>query len=76
MSPYKALFDKDPPSILPYVPGTAANDFVDVKLRGRDELLRILKENLQAAKSRMEHQANKMRRDLEFAVRNRVLLKL
>lgn len=63
MPPYKALYGKEPPSICL---GTTSNDLVDMELGNRDALLRDLKENLVAAKLRMEYHANKKRRELEF----------
>ncbi|GJZ40818.1 ty3-gypsy retrotransposon protein [Tanacetum coccineum] len=42
----------------------------------RDALLRQLKQNLLVAKQRMETQANRTRRDVEFNVGNKVLVKL
>ncbi|GJS57290.1 hypothetical protein Tco_0652074 [Tanacetum coccineum] len=52
------------------------SEAVDVLLVERDDLMRQLKENLLAAKNRMEVQANRKRRDVEFNVWDRVLVKL
>lgn len=49
---------------------------MDEILIERDELLRVLKENLAVTRARMEWQANKRRQDVEFAEGERVWLKL
>ncbi|GKD26288.1 ty3-gypsy retrotransposon protein [Tanacetum coccineum] len=76
MTPYQALYGKVPLSIIPYPPGSSKVAAVDDALIERDALLRLLKQNLLAAKNRMEVQANRRRRDVEFAVGDKVFVKL
>ncbi|GJY91450.1 hypothetical protein Tco_0506646 [Tanacetum coccineum] len=64
MSPYQALYGRLPLSLIPYPPGTCKVVVVDELLRERNEVTRQLKQNLVAAKLRMEKKANHKRRDL------------
>ncbi|GJZ81421.1 ty3-gypsy retrotransposon protein [Tanacetum coccineum] len=71
-----ALYGRLPLTVIPYPPGTSKVAAVDELLVERDELLRQLKENLLAAKHRMEIKANRKRREVEFKVGDMVLVKL
>lgn len=46
MTPFRALYGRDPPTILNYLEGNSHNTQVDRTLQDRDELLRVLKHNL------------------------------
>ncbi|GJX16811.1 ty3-gypsy retrotransposon protein [Tanacetum coccineum] len=59
-----------------YPPGSSKVAVVEDMLVERDELLRLLRENLLAAKNRMEEKANLKRRKVEFNVGDKVLIKL
>ena len=76
MTPYQALYGKVPLAIIPYPSGSSKVVAVDDLLSERDSLLRQLKQNLLVAKHRMEEKANHKRRDVEFNVGDRVLVKL
>ncbi|GKD13980.1 ty3-gypsy retrotransposon protein [Tanacetum coccineum] len=76
MTPYQALYGKVPLAIIPHLPGSSKVATVDDALIERDALLRLLRQNLLAAKNRMEEKANRMRRYVEFAVGDKVLVKL
>ena len=76
MMPYQALYGKLPLAIIPYPSGSAKFAAVDDVLTERDALLRQLRQNLLAAKNRMEEKANRKRRDVEFNVGDKVLVKL
>ena len=76
MTPYQALYGRLPLSIIPYPPGSSKLASVDELLIERDELLRQLRQNLLAAKNRMEAKANLKRREVEFHVGDKVLVKL
>ncbi|GJS16374.1 ty3-gypsy retrotransposon protein [Tanacetum coccineum] len=69
MTPYQALYGT-------YPPGSSKVAVVEDMLVERDELLRLLRENLLAAKNRMEKKANLKRRKVEFNVGDKVLIKL
>ncbi|KAE8655617.1 hypothetical protein F3Y22_tig00117021pilonHSYRG00031 [Hibiscus syriacus] len=46
MTPFRALYGRDPPTILNYLEGSSCNAQVDHDLQERDALLRVLKSNL------------------------------
>jgi hypothetical protein len=60
--------------ILAYVPRTTTNAAVDQQLKGREQILNILKENLQELQNRMKMQADKHRTENKFEVDNWVYL--
>ncbi|GMI82095.1 hypothetical protein HRI_001879000 [Hibiscus trionum] len=64
MTPFRALYGRDPPTILTYLEGSSRNTQLAQQLLERDELLRVLKTNLQRAQQRMKLQADKHRREL------------
>ncbi|GJW86965.1 ty3-gypsy retrotransposon protein [Tanacetum coccineum] len=76
MSPYQAVYRRVPPSIIPYTVRSSRIAAVEELLVECDALLRQLKHNLIVAKHRMEMQANRRCRDVEFNVGDRVLVKL
>ncbi|GKA95095.1 ty3-gypsy retrotransposon protein, partial [Tanacetum coccineum] len=76
MTPYQALYGKVPLAIIPYPPGSLKVAVVDDILIERDRLLRQLRQNLLAAKSRIEEKANLKHQDVEFNVEDQVLVKL
>ncbi|GJV60973.1 ATP-dependent DNA helicase PIF1-like protein [Tanacetum coccineum] len=76
MTPFQALYGRVPPSIVPYPPGSSKVAAIDELLVERNVLLRQLKENLFDARNRMEMQANRSRREVEFNVGDKVLVKL
>lgn len=76
MTHFQALYGHLPPLIPTYTNNTTAVHEVDLALQTRDELLQQLKHNLQLSINRMKQYADNHRRDLEFAVRDQVLLKL
>ncbi|GKC30489.1 ty3-gypsy retrotransposon protein [Tanacetum coccineum] len=76
MSPFQALYGRLPLSVIPYPPGSSKVAAVDKLLVERDKCLRQLKENLLAAKNRMETKANRGRREVEFNIGDKVLVKL
>nr|GEV67525.1 hypothetical protein [Tanacetum cinerariifolium] len=65
-----------PLAIIPYLPRSSKVTAVDDALVERDALLRLLRQNLLAAKNRMKEKANRKRRDVEFAMGDQVLVKL
>ncbi|KAL4297251.1 hypothetical protein GQ457_12G025690 [Hibiscus cannabinus] len=68
MTPFRALYGRDPPTLVSYVDGGSLNPQVDTALRDRDEILRELKHNLFQAQLRMKNQADKRRREVELTV--------
>ncbi|GJZ87134.1 hypothetical protein Tco_0658744 [Tanacetum coccineum] len=76
MSPYQALYGRLPLSLIPYPPGASKVAGVDELLMEQNRVTRQLKQNLLAAKLRMEEKANRKRRDVEFKVGDKVFVKL
>ncbi|KAL4324042.1 hypothetical protein GQ457_11G007640 [Hibiscus cannabinus] len=76
MTPFKALYGRDPPAMIDYLDQGSKNDQVHHDLQDRDELLRVLKLNLRKAQVRMKNHADKHRRELEFEVGSWVFVKL
>ncbi|KAL4352593.1 hypothetical protein GQ457_06G013560 [Hibiscus cannabinus] len=66
MTPFKALYGRDPPTIVDYLEGASRNEQVNQELRDRDKLLRELKQNLTRARMQMKNQADKHRRKKEL----------
>ena len=76
MTPFQALYGRLPPSIPKYYNGSSPVDELDHKLKGRDEVLNQLKQNLSAAVNRMKQVADRKRRDVTFNEGDYVFLKL
>ncbi|GKD09026.1 ty3-gypsy retrotransposon protein, partial [Tanacetum coccineum] len=62
------VVNRVPMAVVPYPPGTSKVAAVDDALCERDALLRQLRDDLLAAKNRMEVKANRKRRELEFSI--------
>uniref|UniRef100_A0A2N9J7H4 Chromo domain-containing protein n=1 Tax=Fagus sylvatica TaxID=28930 RepID=A0A2N9J7H4_FAGSY len=67
-TPFEVVYGRKPPTLLSYVAGTAKTEAVDKELLTRDEILKELRQNIQQAQVRMKQNADKHRRDVEFAV--------
>ena len=76
MTPFKALYGYPPSRVLDYVVGTTRVGAVDLLLKGRQQLLSLLKQNLCAAQERMRWFADKKRVERSFAVGDWVHLRL
>ncbi|KAL4281717.1 hypothetical protein GQ457_03G008900 [Hibiscus cannabinus] len=76
MTPFKALYGRDPPTILTYMDGDSTNTQLDQDLKERDQLLRELKQNLSRAQNRMKMQVDKHRRELELKEGDWVFVRL
>eukprot|EP00252_Welwitschia_mirabilis_P003646 TRINITY_DN13712_c0_g1_i1.p1 TRINITY_DN13712_c0_g1~~TRINITY_DN13712_c0_g1_i1.p1 ORF type:complete len:249 (+),score=22.32 TRINITY_DN13712_c0_g1_i1:100-747(+) len=76
MTPYEVVYGQPPPTVLSYIPGSTNVDQVDMELRNRDQVLRLLKENLESTQARMKFQADKHRTERSFEVGDMVYLRL
>ncbi|GKD26427.1 ty3-gypsy retrotransposon protein, partial [Tanacetum coccineum] len=71
-----AVYGRFLPPIIPYPSGSTKVAVVEELLIERDALLRQLKQILAQAKNQMAMQANRKRREVEYKVRDMVLVKL
>ncbi|GKC68365.1 transposon Tf2-2 polyprotein [Tanacetum coccineum] len=76
MTPYKAVFGRDPPSHLDYLSGTTLNKSVDTTLSIREELIEELRNNLKHAQYKYKKFADAKRRDEQFNEGDLMFIKL
>ena len=76
MTPFEVTFGRKPPSFPQYLTGTSTVAAVDDLLSQREETFNLLRRKLQKAQTRMKDIADGHRRDHEFQVNERVLVKL
>lgn len=76
MTPYEAVFGRKPPTLLQYIPQTAKVKAVEEVLLDRDQVNKVLKDNLHLARERMKLQVDKHRTERSFEINDWVLLKL
>lgn len=76
ITPFKALYGRDPPQLLRWTGQNTRFQEVDQQLRARDLLLDELKEHLLKAQERMKNQADKHRKEVEYKKGEVVYLKL
>ncbi|KAD7479941.1 hypothetical protein E3N88_03077 [Mikania micrantha] len=75
ITPFYVVYGRPPPSLIPYVVGETNNAELE-QLLDRDDMLKLLRDNLMKAQDRMRNQANTKRRDVSFAVGDYVFLRL
>ncbi|XP_019416449.1 PREDICTED: uncharacterized protein LOC109327750 [Lupinus angustifolius] len=68
MTPFKALYGRDPPTLIKGCTFTSKVEGVNQLLVARDEVLQELRQNLLRAQDLMKAQADKHRREVEFEV--------
>lgn len=66
LSPFEAVYVVPPPHLLSYVKVTTKLQAVEDQLKSRDQISKLLKENLEAAQNRMKRQANLHRTETSF----------
>ena len=76
MTPFEAVYGSPPPSYIAYVPGTSTVATVDLSLKDRDAMIRLLKANLVDAQARMKLYADKKKSERKFEVGDMVFLRL
>lgn len=70
------VYGQAPPIHLPFLPGEAANPFVERTLSKREAVMQLLKFHVFRSQNRMSQQANKHRSDRDFNTWDYVYLKL
>lgn len=76
MTPFQAVYGRKPPELLNYENGSTTNANLEEQLKERDGTLVLLKEHLHKAQQRMKKRVDGHRREVEFAIGDRVYLKL
>ncbi|KAH9735938.1 hypothetical protein KPL71_017914 [Citrus sinensis] len=76
ITPFEVVYGREPPTYTTYIPGETIVASVDQALRDRDSMIRLLKENLHQAQSKMKKMADKHRTKREFEVDDWVYLRL
>nr|XP_016458036.1 PREDICTED: uncharacterized protein LOC107781777 [Nicotiana tabacum] len=76
LTPFQVLYGREPPSVSRYIFGTATDDLVKKYMLRRDEVLTVLKENLQRAQIRMKTYADAHLTDLQLDVGDWAFVKL
>lgn len=66
MTLFEAVYGVPPPRLLSYVQGTTKVQAVEDQLRSREQIAKLLKENLDAARQRMKRQADLNRTERSF----------
>jgi ribosomal protein L21E len=76
MTPFEAVYGIPPPRLLTYILGTTKLEAVDEVLRSTEQILSLLRSNLQQAQQRMKRYADLKRSEREFEVGQMVYLRL
>ena len=76
LSPFESVYGYPPPKLIPYTPGTTQLQEVENTLKTRDEIIRILRTNLQLAQDRMKKFADIKRTARSFNIGDLVYLRL
>jgi hypothetical protein len=75
-TPFVAVYGRDPPSILTYIPRTAKVESAERVLVARDQVLKELKDNIKLAQGRMKKLYDNKHKEDEFDEGEWVFLKL
>jgi len=67
-TPFKVVYGRDPPELLPYAPASAHTDTVDALLSSRDKFLQEVRARLLQAQEYAWRHYDAHHRQLEFAV--------
>jgi hypothetical protein len=75
-SPFRVVYGRDPPAVLPYLPGVARVVAVDQQLAEHNEFITEVCDRLEQAQQHYKTAYDKHHRALEFAARDWVWLRL
>jgi hypothetical protein len=76
MTPFRALYGRDPPAFIRYEPQASDPPSLQEELMERDKILQQLKTHLERAQQYMKKQADKHRLDVTLKVGDLMLVKL
>ncbi|KFK23310.1 hypothetical protein AALP_AAs43195U000200 [Arabis alpina] len=76
MSPFQALYGREPPTLLRYEDGSTKIAKLEEMLKERDAMVQLLKQHILKAQQLMKRRVDGHRRELEFHVGDMVFLKL
>jgi hypothetical protein len=76
VTPFEAVYGKNPLSILSYMPGVSKVQEVDKNIIVREAILRTLKENVFMAQNYMKQQAYRGRSECQIVEGDQVFLRL
>jgi hypothetical protein len=76
LTPFQVTYGKTPPSVPAYLAGSSSIEACDSVLTSRDEILALLRKNLQKAQAAMKLSADKHRKDASFEIGAWVYVKL
>lgn len=76
MTPFKALYGRDPPTWVKFENGSTTNAELESQLRDRDAALQMLREHLHRAQQLMKEKVDRSRRKIELEVGDWVYVKL
>ncbi|KFK22215.1 hypothetical protein AALP_AAs67613U000200, partial [Arabis alpina] len=76
MSPFQALYGREPPTLLRYEDGSTKNAKLEGQLKERDAMIQLLRQNILRAQQLMKQRADGHRREVELQVGDMVFLKL
>lgn len=66
MTPFKALYRRDPPSRVKYETGSTTNAELELQLQARDASFALLREHLHKAQQVMKQRADGHRREVSM----------
>jgi len=75
-TPYEIVYGQPPPLCLPYFPGESKIELIDRSLRKKEEMLKVLKFDIQRAHNKMKQNDDKHRSKSSFEVGDFVFVKL
>ncbi|XP_031251017.1 uncharacterized protein LOC116108912 [Pistacia vera] len=76
MTPFKALYGRDPPTLLKFIDYPSSMEEVNQQMAARNSILDELKHNLAVAQEQMKEAADLGRRDVSFQPGDQEYLKL